>query len=756
MKKLYRTLAFASIALSSLATMSAYAQPAGAPQQSPLPSSPQPATPQPADPQPPGPQPFGVSPTLMPQVVVTATGYPEEVTKIAGTVQVITQDRIAHSTAKSVTELLADNAVGFMSQWTAGQTSINIRGAATEGQGRDFKSQVLVLVNGHRAGTANVSKLSIADIERIEIVRGPSSVVYGSQNMGGVINIIMKTGRSAPGNLVEFDIGSWELVNGKAQSGGVYKSFDYYVGVSGGGQNDYQVGGGQLELNTAWQRRGITGSFGWQIDDDNRVDMTARNDGVYDTGFRGSSANIWAFDTRYNSSFDFTYNGKTPDSRFNIFAQAYYVSDVDDLNNPSPLSNLNAIAARTFTDHNHREQNIEGLRLQPRYKVWSSNEVLLGIDWERSWLTSYRNRSGNAAVTQLSPQDNNETNTVFAFYAEDTQRFFDDRLVVRGGVRQTYGTTSLLATPFALTLIPGSVTYNATTYSVGATLQVTDWLNGRVGASSGFRAPTATELGSNFTVTPIGTTIFGNPGLTPETSQQVEVGATALWRGLRADAALFQNVISNRITAQTLSSVGGVVVQQYQNNPGNIVVQGLEYQLESDVIRTLALAAPASWRWILFANGYYNFTMTDYGAQRLGIPTSAATRINVYELSIGTRIGQAETEVPWNLQLIGLLRGPMDYNTEEALSPIFFPGQVRNVTVYEKSAFWVWNLRGEVEPRKGVKLIAALNNIFDINQHPIFIALDQNPCGANQLAQNGACGNSIPGREFMVGVQIKF
>ena len=52
----------------------------------------------------------------MPEVVVTATGYPEEVSKIAGTVQVISQDRIAHSNAKSVTELLAENSVGFMSQ----------------------------------------------------------------------------------------------------------------------------------------------------------------------------------------------------------------------------------------------------------------------------------------------------------------------------------------------------------------------------------------------------------------------------------------------------------------------------------------------------------------------------------------------------------------------------------------------------------------------------------------------------------------
>src|SRR5262249_3120212 len=155
--------------------------------------------------------------------------------------------------------------------------------------------------------------------------------------------------------------------------------------------------------------------------------------------------------------------------------------------------------------------------------------------------------------------------------------------------RQTYGTTTLLPTPYATTLIPGSVNYSATTYAVGATLAVTDWLSGRLGASSGFRAPTATELGNNFTVTPIGTTIFGNPRLSPETSQQLEVGLTGTWPGLRVDLALFQNIIANRITAQTISSVGGVVVQQYQNNPGNIQIQGLEYQLESNVIQTFRL-----------------------------------------------------------------------------------------------------------------------------------------------------------------------
>ena len=435
---------------------------------------------------------------------------------------------------------------------------------------------MLILINGHRAGTANVSKLSPANVERIEIVRGPSSVVYGSQNMGGVINIILKTGRTAPGNLVEGETGSWNLAQGKVQSGGEYKSFDWYADVDGGMQNNYQVGGGQPESNTAWSRMGAMAALGWQIDPENRIDVTARTDGIYNTGFRGSSANIFAFDNRYNDSIEFAYNGRTPDGRGNLFFQFYAVKDVDDLNNPSPLSNLNAVAARTTIDHNNRTLDIMGTRLQPRYKLWSSNELLVGFDWEKSWITSNRNRAGGLAVTQLSPQDNNEADNVYALYAEDSQNFLDDRLVVRGGFRQTFGTTSLLATPNAPTLVPGNNNYTATTYSAGATFRVTDWLNVRGGASSGFRAPTATELGSNFTVTPIGTTIFGNAALQPETSQQVEAGATFTWAGGRFDTALFQNIISNRISAVTLSATSaGVVVQQYQNNPSTIQVQGI-------------------------------------------------------------------------------------------------------------------------------------------------------------------------------------
>ena len=415
---------------------------------------------------------------FLPEGFITATGRPEPISRLVGTVQVIHQDRIAKSTARSVTELLNENAVGFMSEWTPGQTSINIRGAATEGQGRDFKSQVLVLINGHRAGTANTSKLSSADIERIEIVRGPSSVIYGSQNMGGVINIILKTGLTAPGNVVTADAGSWNLLEGKVASGGLYKGFDWYVGGAASTRDNYAISGGAPELNTAWTRYGATGAFGYQIDETSRIEGTVRSDGIYNAGFRGSSANLFAFDTRYNYSFDTSYLAKTRDGQGNVYFQAYFVTDVDDLNNPSPLSALNAVTARTTMDHNRRQLDILGTRFQPRYKLFSGNELLFGLDWERSWLRSDRYRAGGSAVTNVSPQDNNQTDNVFAVYLEDSQSLFDDKLIVRGGVRQTWGTSALDWTPFAPTLVTGTNPYQATTYSAGLTYAFTDWLAG--------------------------------------------------------------------------------------------------------------------------------------------------------------------------------------------------------------------------------------------------------------------------------------
>lgn len=682
------------------------------------------------------------------ELVVTPGGRQEQRGKVAGTVQVIDRGVIERSTSQSITELLRENAVGFFSEWTPGQTSINIRGAATDGQGKDFRSQVLVLINGHRAGTANLSKLSLADVDRVEIVRGPASVVYGSQNLGGVINIIMKTGRSAPGTLVEGTIGSWDLHQGKVQHGGTSHGVDYYIGVSGGERDDYHSGkGGTTMQNTAWERRGVTASLGYQINDNNRLEFNARTDGIYDVGFRGSAANHFAEEDRTNKSADIGYYGRTSDGVFNWFMQGYIVEDFDNFRWASPNS------ARTSLDHNRRDLDIVGTRVQPRVRPWEGHELLLGWDFERSTLRSDRLRVGlgGAPISQVPPQDNNHTDTVQGFYFEDSQTFFNDVLGLRGGMRYTTGETSFDYTPNYLNQNNLTQEYEAITYSFGATLAITEGVVLRAGTSTGFRAPTATELAAR-TTNLNGTRAFGNPNLDPETNEQIEVGANISgWLGT-IDLALFQNVISDRIT--TLQRPGVVpATSDYINNPGDIEVRGIEVGFDANLMRIVA-NRPSDWRWNLFSNGYYNFDMIDKGAPATA-NTDKAQRMHEYELSIGTRFGQSGPHVrDWSFQTVGLLRGPMWYDTEEALlRPLAEPN---DRFIHRKDPFWVWNLRGDIELTEGLKFFAGVNNLFDVNEHPIFIALDKQPCIANPASQNGGCGTSMPGREYIVGLQWRW
>lgn len=687
------------------------------------------------------------------ELVVTATGRPEPRSQIPGTVQVIDREKIERSSAKSVTDLLAENAVGFFSEWTPGQTSINIRGGASDGQGKDFRSQVLVLMNGRRAGTANLSKLSPADIERVEVVRGPSSVIYGSQNIGGVINIILKTGRTSPGTMIEAAGGSWGLLQGKAQTGGVYDAIDWYAGISGGTRGDYHSGrGGSTMANTGWKRFGLTGALGLQINPDHRIETTLRTDGIYDVGFRGSGANTLSQEDRYNNSFDMTYTGQLPGGRFRWLLQGYAVQDVDNFRWASPVirGGTGLPAPGTAADYNRRQLDILGTRFQPRIALWDGNELLAGWDWETSRLRSTRDRIGvpGNPLAQVSPQDNNQSETVNALYVEDSQKLFDDRLTLRGGVRRTFGTTSFEWTPSLAGQRPRDVDYQATTWSAGATFKATDALTFRVGYATGFRAPTATELAADFN-TLGGGRIFGNPALRSETSQQIEAGATYAGEGWRVDLAIFQNVISDRIITRARPGVANT--SDYANNSGDIVVRGVEMQFDADILK-LARHDDTRWRWSVFANGAYNFDMEDKGAAATA-NSRKVERMYQYQAALGTRFGQSGGQYDWSIQVTGVLRGPIWYNTEENLLPFAEPNRD---WIHRKNPFWVWNIRGEVEVMKGVKLFALVNNLFNKNEHPIFIGLDKKPYKLDSRFANGGLGTSMPGLEVQAGLQARF
>ena len=689
------------------------------------------------------------------EVVVTATARPEARSRIAGTTQVIGREAIEYSAARSVTDLLAENAVGFFSEWTAAQTSINIRGAATDGQGRDFRSQVLVLINGRRAGTANLSKLSPGDVERIEIVRGPSSVLYGSQNMGGVINVIMKSGVGEPGSRADLRAGSWGQYQTQVQTRGNAGATDWYLGLTAGSRDDHDSGLGNRMLNSSWKRRGASGAFGWQVNELNRLDLNVRVDGIYDAGFRGSGANYTSKDDRYNGSVDLVYDGNLANNRVGWMAHAYHFRDVDQFNWASRVvrSGTQPVPG-TSRDYNHRQLGASGLRLQTRLGLTDSNQLLVGYDGEHSRLRSDRERlpMPGTTVSQLAPYDYNQTERVHALYFEDAQDFLADRLTLRGGVRKTWGRTSFDETPHLAGQNPAARRYDATTWSLGATFRASRQLSLRALAATGFRAPTASELAADFTAVG-GGRVFGNADLKPEKARQIEVGATWTTHALRVDTALFQNIITDRI--RTVSRGPETNTSDYGNNPDEVVARGLEASVNvrlNEAFDWRASAPTVS----VFSSGYYHFEMKDKGAVA-SANTRQVQRMYRYELAAGVRYGRGGDWQPdaWQLQLAALLRGPMWYDTEEAmLVPLFEPN---STFIHRKGAFTVWNLRGDYQVNRHLKLYAAVNNLLDKNEHPIYLAVDRGDgCLADVRFQNGGCGTSMPGREFQIGVQGRF
>ena len=171
--------------------------------------------------------------------------------------------------------------------------------------------------------------------------------------------------------------------------------------------------GGAPEENTAWTRYGGTGAFGYQIDENNRVDVTIRTTASTMRASAARAPTSSPSTPATTTPFDSTTTARRADGQGNVFFQAYCVSDVDDLNNPSPLSALNAVGAAHHATTTGASST-SSARASSRATSPGGNELLLGIDWERSRIRSDRYRLGGAVVTQLSPQDNNQTENVFA------------------------------------------------------------------------------------------------------------------------------------------------------------------------------------------------------------------------------------------------------------------------------------------------------------------------------------------------------
>ena len=195
-------------------------------------------------------------------IIVSATRTPQVKSKVGSSVTVIDEAALTRAQTVSVTDILRDvPGVTFSRNGGVGTlTSVRIRGAESD--------QTVVLIDGVKlndpsgpGGGYNFANLLSGDVARIEVLRGPQSTLYGSQAMGGVINVITRSG-DVP-FAANFDIEAGDLatyrarasvrgkIGGLSYAGGVshFETDGISSAASGREADSYSNDGAQVRLN---------------------------------------------------------------------------------------------------------------------------------------------------------------------------------------------------------------------------------------------------------------------------------------------------------------------------------------------------------------------------------------------------------------------------------------------------------------------------------------------------------------------------
>ncbi len=200
-------------------------------------------------------------------IVVTANRYDLESAKAPSYVTVIGQQQISASGAQTVDELLKGlSGVHVTDNSTAKTAVVDIRG-----YGDTAARNVLVLVNNRKINPVDISgtdwlQIPLSSVERVEVMRGAGSVLYGDNAVGGVVNIITKKGQEGFHGEVGTKYGSYRTQSRDAQLSGKQARVDYLFSARQFDTDGYRV-------NSHLRANDFNGRLGYQLSDYVNLDL---------------------------------------------------------------------------------------------------------------------------------------------------------------------------------------------------------------------------------------------------------------------------------------------------------------------------------------------------------------------------------------------------------------------------------------------------------------------------------------------------
>lgn len=258
---------------------------------------------------------FAAEPINLEDTFVTATRTPQPKEAVIADVTVIDQEEIQRAGQSTLVEVLQRQpGIEITNNGGPGKVSgIYMRGSNSD--------HVVVLVDGIRinsatSGATAFENLPVDLIERVEILRGPASSLYGQDAIGGVIQIFTKKGSGKPRYYANVGYGTYDMKKANAGAHGSIGKARYAIGISSqdtNGFSAYKTSNPNLKDSDEYRNFSATGSLSYQIADGHEIGLQ----------FLHSKGKAF-FDNRFNSfAFDpsFEDNAELTQDSYSIYAK---------------------------------------------------------------------------------------------------------------------------------------------------------------------------------------------------------------------------------------------------------------------------------------------------------------------------------------------------------------------------------------------------------------------------------------------------
>lgn len=521
------------------------------------------------------------------EVVVTSTRSEQKSFDLPAPVSVVDSQRISQTAPASMADILQDVPGVEMERAGSWEASPIIRGLGS--------NRVLVLIDGDRetnlwAGRSPLNPFAdVGNIERVEVVKGPASALYGTDALGGVINIITKDAAFA-------DQDQWQTqstVNtrysttdnalyGRYELAAGGNGFGFNLGISGRNSENYEDGRGNEVNNSQFESQSVDLRTKYDISERQELSASVRINAIDDQGVpqKNAQAPFSRYDQFDTASYKLGYHGKRLGMLDKVKVKTFYVDQERSFEGKFPSSQKPVSTLK----ENQIDTSALGASLEMGTSLGLKHQIVGGVEFVRETTDSseqqmvHRNADNHLVKrTSFEPVPSSHRSHLGVFVQDDIR--VGDKLVVIAGGRYDYFNADADDVPYTENRFDqqGSLrssttevnsfsreTDGAGSLNLGLLYPYTDSVNLTTNLGTGFRAP---DIFERYSTRGGGSqVIIGNPSLDPEYSYNADAGIKCRFERFTGDVNVYYNRVHNYIdtVVQDTSFIPGSDIDTYK------------------------------------------------------------------------------------------------------------------------------------------------------------------------------------------------